>query len=154
MVVLGIIDSNIVKKIAWNIIWYHLSAHWYEDWSYLILLWKHTKLLRDIFKYLELEKIKFSFTKQERKFYRIWQPFIDHFNHTNQSFHKSQSGLLSGLLDPGNKDKEYFKEQSSATSFSFSFFLSCGGIIVYTIKVEGSYTLVKSAMSNVFSNDW
>lgn len=36
-------------------------------------------------KHLEQEKIKFYLKKQEDKFYKFWETFIDHFNNTEFS---------------------------------------------------------------------
>ena len=53
----------------------------------IILNWKqktaptYSNLMTDVMRHLELEKIRFLLKNQESKFYRIWQPFIDYFNH-------------------------------------------------------------------------
>ena len=40
----------------------------------------YTALMKDVMHYLQLEKIKFELRGSEDKFYKTWQPFIDHFN--------------------------------------------------------------------------
>ena len=68
--------------------------------------------MRDVMKYLELEKIKFPLEKQEGKFYWIWQPSL--------TVSIVLIDLLASLLDSGHKDKEYFKEQGSEATPPFS----------------------------------
>ena len=82
--VLGIIDSSMTKSnTEHNIVSYVILLA-----RRLILLnWKqkvaptYSNLLTDIMRHLELEKMRFMLKNQERMFYRIWQLFIDYFNH-------------------------------------------------------------------------
>ena len=52
----------------------------------ILINWKqarpptHSALLKDVMQHLQLEKIKYSLSGCEDKFYEIWQPFIDYFN--------------------------------------------------------------------------
>lgn len=94
--ILGIIDSTIVKNSAEHnmISFVSLLAR-----RLILLNWKqktaptHANLMADVMKYLEIEKITFSLKNQEGKFYRIWQPFIDHFKR-----HSNRSAQLAGKI--------------------------------------------------------
>ena len=82
--VLGIIDSIMTKNTMEHsmVSFVSLLAR-----RLILLNWKpktaptYSHLMTDVMRHLELEKIGFLLKNQERKFYRIWQPFIDYFNH-------------------------------------------------------------------------